>query len=90
LRPLEARTVPWSDFDGRALTISRARTNRSAARTRVIDVPVVTARELRTWRLESGGRGDDPIVGAMGNDGLRLWAYKHLDVRLAGRSAATM
>ena len=93
LRPLEARTVPWSDFDGRTLTISRARTKCSAARTRVIDVPVVTARVLRAWQLESGGRGDEPIVGLLGRDGLSLWAYKHLDLaarRAIGRDDVTL
>lgn len=93
LRPLEARTVPWSDFDGRTLTISRARTKRSAPRTRVIDVPTVTARELRAWQLESGGRGDEPIVGPLGQDGLRLWAYKYLDRaarRAVGRDDVTL
>jgi excisionase family DNA binding protein len=93
LRPLEIRQVRWSDFDGATLTISRARTKRSAARTRVIDVPAVTARELRAWQLESGGRGDEPIVGPLGQDGLRLWAYKFLDPvarRATGRSDVTM
>jgi integrase len=93
LRPLEARTVRWSDFDGAGLTISRARTKRSAARTRVIAVPTITARELRAWQMESGGRGDDPIIGLLGEDGLRLWAYKHLDVaarRATGRDDVTL
>jgi integrase len=79
LRPLEIRQVPWSYFDGSTLTVSRARTKKSAARTRVIDVPAVTSRELRAWQLESGGRDDDPMIGQLGEDGLRLWAYKYLD-----------
>ena len=60
MRPLEVRRAPWDAFDGRTLTVGRARTKRSAARTRVLDVPAITARELRAWRLESGGRGRSP------------------------------
>jgi integrase len=98
LRPLEIRQVPWSAFDGATLTVSRARTKRSAARTRVIDVPTVTARELRAWQLESGGRDADPIVGSdldgpLGKDGLRLWAYKRLDPaarKATGRDDVTL
>jgi hypothetical protein len=48
------------------------RTKASAARTRVIAVPPVTAQELRAWQLESGGRGDDPIVGPMTANALCL------------------
>ena len=93
LRPLELRQVRWSDFDGATLTVSRARTKRSAARTRVVDVPAATARELRAWQLESGGRADDPIIGPLGQDGLRLWAYKFLDPaarKATGRADVTM
>lgn len=78
MRPKEIRMVPWENFDGDTLTIGRARTKLSAARTRVITVPRVTARELKAWRLVSGGRGEDPIVGELGQAGLRLWAYSHL------------
>ncbi len=63
LRPKEIRLAPWSSFDGETLTIGRARTKRSAARTRVIAVPRITATELKAWQLDSGGRGDEPIVG---------------------------
>jgi len=93
LRPLEVRQARWSDFDGVNLTISRARTKRTAARSRVIAVPAVTARELRAWQLQCGGRDDQPIVGDLGADGLRLWAYKHLDVaarRAIGRDDVTL
>jgi integrase len=41
----------------------------------------------------SGGRGGDPIVGELGVAGLRLWAYKHLDVvarRATGRTDVTL
>jgi len=93
LRPLEIRQAPWDAFDGSTLTVGRARTKRSAARTRIIDVPEVTAHELKAWRLQSGGRGDEPIIGELGKDGLRLWAYKHLDPaarRATGRADVTL
>jgi hypothetical protein len=41
------------------LTIGRARTKKSAAKARVIDVPAVTLHELKQWRMESGRPGDD-------------------------------
>lgn len=78
LRPKEIRLVPWDNFDGESLTVGRARTKLGAARTRVIEVPKWTARELKAWRIASGGRGEDPIIGPLGVDGLRLWAYKQL------------
>lgn len=49
-----------------------------ANRAIVITVPDVTGRELRLWQLESGGRGHDPIVGAMSENALRLWGAKRL------------
>src|SRR3954453_19835458 len=78
LRPKEIRLVPWCNFDGESLIVGRARTKRGAARTRVIAVPRITARELKDWRLASGGRGEEPIVGPLGEAGLRLWAWQHL------------
>src|SRR3954453_23107109 len=92
LRPKEIRLVPWSNFDGASMTIGRARTKRGAARTRVISVPRVTAHELKMWRLASGGRDEDPIVGQLGEAGLRLWSYKDLKpavLQIAGREDAT-
>jgi integrase len=92
LRPKEIRLVPWSNFDGASMTIGRARTKRGAARTRVIAVPRVTAHELKMWRLASGGRDEDPIVGQLGEAGLRLWSYKHFKpavLQIAGREDAT-
>ena len=102
LRPIEIRQVPWSRFDRSGevatLTVSRDATKRGAARTRVIDVPAVTARELRDWQLASGGRGDDPIIPdddghPLGKAGLRLWAYKRLDPaarKATGREDVTL
>jgi integrase len=77
LRPKEIRFVTWDSFDGAALTVGRARTKRGAARTRTIEVPRVTGLELKAWRLESGGRGVDPIIGRIGESGLKSWAWKH-------------
>ena len=92
LRPKEIRLVPWCNFDGASLTVGRARTKRGAARTRVISVPRVTALELKRWRLASGGRDEDPIVGSLGEAGLRLWSYKHFKpaaLEIAGRADVT-
>jgi integrase len=88
LRPIEIRSVPWHNFDGRNLIVGRAQTKRSAARTRVVDVPAGTAAELKAWRLEAGvPDADEPIV-PIGRDGLRLFGYKHLSPaakRITGR-----
>lgn len=92
LRPKEIRLVSWSGFAGDTLTVGRAQTKRGAARTRVIDVPEVTARELREWQLASGGRDEDPIVGELGEAGLRIWVYQHLKpvvAKVAGRDDVT-
>jgi len=78
LRPREARLAPWSAFDGKTLVVGRARTKATAARTRVLAVPAPTAGELRAWRLQSGGRGDEPIVGTMSENALKLWARRAL------------
>jgi len=58
----------------------------------VISVPRVTAHDLKMWRLASGGRDEDPIVGQLGEAGLRLWSYKHFKpavLQIAGREDAT-
>jgi integrase len=92
LRPKEIRLVPWDNFDGGSLTIGRARTKLGAARTRVIAVPV-TARELKAWRLASGGRGEDPIIGPLGEAGLRdvgVDAPRPAAKELAGRDDVTL
>jgi integrase len=78
LRPRELRLAPWEAFDGQTLAISRARTKKTAMRPRAIAVPLLTAHELKAWRIESGGRGDDPIIGAMSANALKLWARRHL------------
>lgn len=86
LRPKEIRLAPWSSFDGENFTVGRTRTKRGAARTRVIAVPEATSRALREWRLASGGRGDEPIIGELSDAGLRMWAWTHL--RKAARELA--
>lgn len=78
LRPMEIRQVPWRDWTDDGLLVSRARTKRSAARTRLVTVPAATALELRRWRLESGGRGDEPIVGPMTKHAMVQWGIDHL------------
>jgi integrase len=78
LRPLEARAAPWGAFDGDTLVIGRTRTKRTAARTRTITVPAITAREPRAWQLESGGRGDEPIIGPMSANAMKLWMRRVL------------
>jgi integrase len=90
LRPIEMRLVTWDGFTGDTLTIRPDQTKKSAARTRTIAVPKETARELRAWRLESGGRDSDTIVGGeLTEETLRQWAYQHLKPaakRITGRT----
>ena len=76
LRPLEVRTVPS--------TPRRVHPHREPVadeedrgRTRVIDVPAITARELRAWQLESGGRGDNPIA-PMTAEAMKSWTRRTL------------
>lgn len=94
LRPLEVRSVPWQNFDGRTLTVGRARTKVSAARTRVITVPKATAAELKRWQLESGRPGPrEMIIGPLTKSGLIQWGWKHLGPAardLAGRDDVTL
>ena len=94
LRPLEVRSAPWDAFDGSTLTVGRTRTKRTAARTRVYRLPEVTARELKAWRLESGGRGEDPIVGDMSQNAMKLWSRRVLraaaKVATGGREDVTL
>jgi integrase len=82
LRPLEVRAVPWDAFDGHTLTIGRSHTKATARRSRVITVPRVTALELKEWQLASGGRGSEPIIGAMTQNALKCWSRRVLPVTL--------
>jgi integrase len=78
LRPLEIRQVPWSALNGRTLTVGKAHTKASARRTRTVQLPAATAKDLKEWQLQSGGRDRDPIVGPMSANGMRLWGAKRL------------
>ena len=93
LRPVELRLATWSAFNGATFTVGKARTKATSARTRVIDVPAITARELNAWRLESGGRGDDLIVGAASANALSQWGVSRLRrviVEAGGHDGATL
>ena len=79
LRPIEVRMALWGSLQGDRFTVTRKRTKKTAARTRVIDVPEVTAHELKLWRMESGRPGDDkPIIGDMSPNAMKLWGRRHL------------
>jgi integrase len=78
LRPLEIRQVPCTALADGKLTIGRAHTKASARRSRVIDLPAVTARELRAWQMQSGVRGSDPIIGEMSPNAMKIWNVRHL------------
>jgi integrase len=83
LRPVEVRLARWGSLQGSRFTVERGRTKRTAARTRVIEVPDVTARELKEWRLRAGRPGDDePITGEMTENAMKLWSRRHLPVKL--------
>jgi integrase len=93
LRPLEIRMVRWDDLADGVVTIGRARTKKTAARTRAIKVPAMALAELRRWQLESGGRGEDPIIGPMTDYNLkRIGAYhfKPTARRVLGRDDVTI
>lgn len=77
-RPIEIRSVTWDGFAGDTFTIRADQTKRSAAWARTMTVDRETARELRAWQLQSGGRDDDLIVGPLSEETLRQWAYQHL------------
>jgi integrase len=83
LRPIEVRMARWGSLEGDRFTVERGRTKRTAARSRVIQVPAVTAHELKLWRLESGRPGDgEPIIGEMSANAMKLWTRRHLSIRL--------
>lgn len=79
LRPLEARMAAWAAVGDGTFTVGRARTKRSAARTRTLSGPDAAFHELRTWRMASG-RPDahEPIVGPMTASALNQWTWKVL------------
>jgi integrase len=84
LRPLEIRQVLWSDLGDGTLTIGRTRTKATARRTRVIEVPQITTKQLKEWSLQSGRPGlNEPIIGPLSPNGLKLWGSKKLRPALA-------
>jgi integrase len=94
LRRIELRTAPWSVLGDGTLTVTRARTKRTAARTRTITVPRLTAHELRQWRVQAGRPGDrEPIIGNMTENALRLWnrrVLRPLTENVCGRDDITL
>lgn len=94
LRPQEIRTAPWSALAGSTFTVGRARTKATARRTRVLTVPEVTARELRTWRMAAGRPADhEPIIGPMTANAMKLWSRRVLRPAVAaagGQDDATV
>jgi integrase len=83
LRPIEVRMARWGSLHGDRFTVERGRTKRTASRTRVIEVPAVTAHELKQWRLQAGRPGDnEPIIGEMSANAMKLWSRRHLSMRL--------
>jgi integrase len=94
LRPGEARQVPWRAWDDGKLVVERTVVKAQARRPRGIDVPRVTAAELREWRLASG-RPDptEPIVGSMTANALKKWTTKVLRPaakKIVGRDDVTL
>lgn len=83
LRPIEIRGAAWGSLQDQTFTVRRSRTKRTAARTRVVTVPEVTAHELKQWRLESGRPGEDqPIIGEMTANAMKLWGRRNLPAGL--------
>jgi integrase len=79
LRPLEIRMVRWDDLTDDAVTIGRARTKKTAARTRTVTVPKLARDELRRWRMESGRpAGDAPIIGGVSADNLKAIGFRKI------------
>jgi integrase len=87
LRPLEARKALWSDLEGSTLTIHYLRTKPGAKRSRAIAVPALTLRDLRAWQLQSGGRGDEPIIGDLAASGLSSWQTRTFNPAIRAISA---
>ena len=94
LRRIEIRSTPWRALRDSTLTVGRARTKRTAARTRTISVPDVTARELKARWLRSGRPDEsEPIVGEMTQNAMKLWSRRVLrptSKRVIGRDDVTI
>lgn len=94
LRPLELRSIPWRSLADETLLVGKAQTKRTARRARTIDVPRLTAQELREWRLASGVPDDDqPIIGPLSPEGLKSWTRQRFAPRVkaaTGRQDVTL
>jgi integrase len=95
LRPIEVRMAPWNAFArDSTFTVGRARTKKTAARTRVLAVPQATMLELRRWRMEAGRPDlDEPIIGDATASALNQWTWKTLKPKVAdilGRHDVTL
>lgn len=94
LRPVELRSVRWRDLNEETLLVGKAQTKATARRARVLDVPRITAQELREWRLASGRPGEDePIIGPLSDEGLKSWTRQRFAPRVKaalGREDVTL
>lgn len=94
LRPIEVRMATWAALGEGTFTVGRARTKKTAARTRVLAVPQTTALELKQWRMQAGRPGDDePIIGDATASALNQWTWKTLKPKVAdvlGRADVTL
>jgi integrase len=81
LRPGELRKITWTGLSDGSVTVGRAQAK--GHRGRVVNGPAVALRELREWQLQSGGRGDEPVIGDMTANALKLWGAKRLRPAIA-------
>ena len=88
LRPGELRLVPWTAIADSTLTVSKTIAKRTASRTRVLELDAYTSRELKEWRLEAGRpHPDQPIIGDLTANALKLWGARWLRPRIAKASS---
>jgi integrase len=94
LRPIEVRMGLWDALGSDTFTVGRARTKKTAARTRVLAVPQATMLELKRWRMEAGRPDDEsPIIGDATASALNQWTWKTLKPKVAdvlGRHDVTL
>ena len=88
LRPGELRLAPWTSIDAGTFTLSRTVAKRTASRTRVLELDAYTVRALKEWQLQAGRpHGDQPIIGDMTANALKLWGARWLRPRVAELTA---
>jgi integrase len=93
LRPIEIRGVDWNGYDGEWLFVGPHQTKRTAvaAGTRTIRVDRESAHILNAWRLQSGGRGEDRIVGEWTAHAMKQWWRRFtLARKVTGRDDVTL